>query len=291
MGANFTIQERVDFLGNKKIKPIDRSDRESIDNWNLVNLWKVRHLKKIFTNKADLIRDKLGLPDLKPSDDIKKGAVFGQKLLYIGVMSDYLYKHPNVAKKLEKMIYTHFLVPFDWSYNFYPFVEYFILYEKITHKKIKPNPLLLNLILTRKKELGRNRYTKSDIEFLKQRARVLIGATDKRSTKKQHEQIKIIELILKTRISKERPPRHLALKFLCFDIFNDLSKDKNVYLSKDENKYNQYLKAFAPELVDSYNDFFKHEISANFNKPLNEKQAYLALKRYHPEYKNVLKLK
>ncbi len=291
MDANFTIRERAEFLGNKKIKPIDRSDRESIDNWNLVNLWKVRHFVKIFTDKAYLIRTKLNLPDLKVSEDITKGAVFGQKRLYIGVRSIYLDKHPDMAKKLEKMIYTYFLKPFNWSYNFYPFIEYFVLYEKRTHERIKPNPLLLNLILTKKTELGRNKYTKSDIEFLKQRARVLIGATSERSTKKQSEDIKIIEMLLRVRLDKEKPPRHLAFKALCFDVFNDINKDKSIYLTKNEKQYNQYLKAFSPELVDLYNDLFKYEISAGIKKPLTEKQAYMALKRYHSEYKNILKLK
>lgn len=288
-GSRFTIFERSEFLDNDKIKPIVRRDRRLIDNLNLETLWCVKAFRECFIKKAEKVRSVLNLPYIDPDTDIE-GLPFGPKLLYIGTNSKFLRYNPNIAQMLEKLIYSNFLVPFKWSYNFYPFVEYFVLYQKRTTEVIQPNPLQLNLTLLRRKELGRNKYTKSDIQFLKQRLRILIKATNKRSSKSQASKIKIVEAFLNMQKSDERPPRNPVLKMLCFDVFNTMSKITSEYVPWDEKQYAQFLKMKVPDLIDSYEEFFKPELNTGYRKMITDNEAYFALKRYHSEYLSISKL-
>lgn len=290
-GPRFTILQRSQLLGNDKIKPIERRDRFLIDNWKLESSWIVNSFRNSFKEKADRVRLLLNIPHLDYDEDIRsKSLIFVPKNLNVGTNSHYLVKHPQVAKSIEKLIYTNFLLPLGWSYNFYPFIEYFILYGKRTTLPIRPNPLQLDLILNKHKELGRNTYTKSDIQFLKQQARLLIGATHKRSSKSHTHKVEMIELLLKSKPSSERPPRNPVLKILCLDIYNGMSKNKSEYLHWEEKQYDQFLKAKVPDLVDSYEAYFKIEIDSRYQKPITDKEAYLALRRYYPEYKKLVSL-
>jgi hypothetical protein len=287
--SGFTILQHAQLLGNDKIKPIERHDRFQIDNWKLETSWIVDSFRERFTKEVQKVAEILDLPVLNPENDIcSKTNTFIPKVTHVSVNSHFLSTNLRTAKDLEKLIYTNFLLPLGWSYNFYPFVEYFILYRKRTKQPVLPNPLQLPLILGSKKELVRNTYTKSDISFLKQEARILTGATKTRSTKADAHKSQMFELFLKIKASKERPPRNPALKALCFDIYNTMSKDKATYLAKDEQQYNQFLMAKTPDLVDSYESFFKLEINAKYKNNLTDKKAYLALKRYHVEYKNMI---
>lgn len=287
-GPRFTILQRAQLLENTKIQPIDRKDRYFIDNWKLETLWTSEGFRKNFIARVGLVQNLLKIPHLALEQDLlSKRSVFVPKRLHMGVNSLYLYQYAENANRLEKLIYVNFLVPFNWSYNFYPFIEYFILYGKRTNISITPNPKQLELILSKHKELGRNSYTKSDIKFLLQQVRLILGAANIRSTKRMTEKVHAIEPILQAKLSDERPPRNPVLKILCFDIYNYMPTDAKDYLSDDEKKYDQFLKAQVPNLVDSYNDFFERETESKYKKPLSDKQAYLALRRYYSEYKKI----
>lgn len=285
---SFSILQRVELLGNKKIKPVNRRDRFLIDNWKLETAWAVSGFRKNFEERAALVKNLLNLPNLDSAQDVRsKTSTFVPKRLHVGVNSSFLAQYPKVAEKLDKLVHTHFLVPYEWSYNFYPFIEYFILYGKRSIDPIKPNPKQLDLILHKHKELGRNEYTKSDIAFLVQQLRILIGATTTRSTKKQVYKVTLLRELLKLKRSTERPPRNPVLRILCFKVFNSMSKKRSDYLMLDEKQYDQFLKAKTPDLVDEYETFFEKEIGSGYKKTITDEEACAALRRYHPEYKKL----
>lgn len=282
---SFTILQRAQLLGNKKIKPIDRSDRFSIDNWELEKKWSIAKVRTSIMRKTENIKNILNIPKLNTSRDlISKHSCYITKECYIGVNSNYLKKNPEVAKKLEKAIHINLLLPLNWSYNFYPFLEYLVLYGRRSNEYIMPNPNQLQLILTKHKELGRNKYTKSDREYLKQQARIISGATSERSSRKQAEDTQILSLLFEISPSDKRPPRNTVLAILCFRLFNTMSTKREEYLDPLEKQYNQYLKLMVPELIVTYNHIYKTEIKNNLIKKINTNEAYSALLRYHHEY-------
>lgn len=282
---SFSILQRAELLGNKKIKPVNRRDRFLIDNLNLETQWTIKKVRENIVSKARAIRQVLDLPTLNTSRDLRsKSTAFITKDFYVGVNSSYLKKNPDIALKIERAIYTNVLVPMRWSYNFYPFIEYLVLYERRVRESIKPNPKVLELILHKHKELGRNKYTKSDKDYIKQQVRILVGATDARSTRKMMRKVEAISSLLDACSSDERPPRNSVLRILCFNMFNTLSKDRNAYLEPEEKQYHQYLKLMVKELIVVHSRFYKNEIRGHFVKKLTRGEAYSALLRYHHEY-------
>jgi hypothetical protein len=284
---SFTILERAHFLENDKVKPIDRLDRYWMDNWTIETLWVHDPLRQHIEQTAKDIQTELQIPTfLKPSVDIReRGAVFVPKRLYVGVNSSYLAEYPNIAKKLEKAVYRKFLFKLNLSYNFYPFFEYLVLYQNRPLDSIIPNPRVLDLIIKRPSELSRTTYTKSDRDYIQQQARILLGATQKRSNPMQAYLTNLVTGMFKEFKSLERPPRDPVIKILCFRIFNDMSTNMEDYLMEDESQRNQFLKVKTPDLVDAYEEFFAQEIKIHFREPLTEQKAYLALRRNYAEYK------
>lgn len=227
-GPRFTIKDKAFFLDNKKAKPIDRTDRAYIDNWNLTIFWSVEALRNDFAHRANKVRKLLEISDLTPKADrvqkpgSEQPSLFVPKSLYVGVNSQYLAHNPTIAQKLEKAVHNNFLIPYGWSFNYYPFVEYFILYHKPTKASILPNPKQLQLILKYHKELGRNKYTKSDIAFLKQQA--LIESSINPKNKKYTDTITLLISSLKTLKNSDRRPKNPELKLFAFFEFNKIIK-------------------------------------------------------------------
>lgn len=223
-GPRFTILDKADLLDNKKAKPIDRSNRFYIDNWNLRVFWSIWKFREDFMARAERVRQLLEIPILTPTEDrfvqsekSKRPPVFAPKSLYIGVNSEFLRNDPIIAKKIEKAIYNNFLVPYNWSFNYYPFVEYYLLYGKPTAVPIKPNPRQFQLILKYNKELGRGRYTKCDIAFLRQQAVI-----EKIRNPKQQKRIETITTLLPILKNTDRRPKNPQLKVLAFNHFSKL---------------------------------------------------------------------
>lgn len=268
-GPRFTIKERAHFLNNKKAKPVDRSDRFNIDYWNLKIFWSVETLKKDFIARAEKVRSVLNIPELEKNADryySQEGihsSLFAPKILYIGVNSSFLRHSPETAKRLEKAIYNNFLLPYGWSFNFYPFIECYILYGQADFKCIKPNPKQFQLIMKHKKELGRNRYTKSDIAFLKQQALIEYSENPRRKR-----DIDIIANGITLLKNNDRRPKNPELKIAAFLEFNKIH---------DEDQLNR--------------KFLFNRIYSIKNEDLNpqeEKKLLSQVKKLYSEYKKVI---
>lgn len=227
-GPRFTIKDKAFFLDNKKAKPVDRSDRQQIDNWNLQIFWSAEPLRNDFIQRAEKVRKLLEIPELSTKSDrvqklgSKQPSVFASKSLYVGVNSQFLVDNPTTAQKIEKAVYNNFLMPYGWSFNYYPFVEHFILYGKATSAVLPPNPKQLQLTLKYRKELGRNRYTKSDIAFLKQQA--IIERSVNPKSKKYVDTITDLISSLKPLKNTDRRPKNPELKLFAFFEFNKIYK-------------------------------------------------------------------
>ncbi len=251
-GPRFTILDKAKLLDNKKARPVDRSDRAFIDNGNLEVFWSISSLRKGFIKKTEDIRKILGIEVLDPKDDILitklgyKGSIFVPKSLYIGVNSLFLSNEPKIAESLRKLIYSNILMSFNWSYNFYPFVEYYILYGKKPSQAIQPNPKQFQLIMKYHKELGRNTYTKSDIAFLKQQA--VIERIDRPKRLREIETIALAIDKLPKLKNTDRRSKNLNLKTIAFKAFEKIPTGTEL------NQVRQLIKKNLYEIVEEYQD-------------------------------------
>jgi hypothetical protein len=251
-GPRFTILDKAKLLDNKKARPVDRSDRAFIDNGNLEVIWSISSLRKGFIKKTEDIRKILGIEVLDPKDDILitklgyKDSIFVPKSLYIGVNSLFLSNEPKIAESLRKLIYSNILMSYNWSYNFYPFAEYYILYGKKPSQAIQPNPKQFQLIMKYHKELGRNTYTKSDIAFLKQQA--VIERIDRPKRLREIETIALAVDKLPKLKNTDRRSKNLNLKTIAFKAFEKIPTGTEL------NQVRQLIKKNLYEIVEEYQD-------------------------------------
>ncbi len=274
-GPRFTILDKARLLDNKKVRPIDRSDRAFIDNGKLEVFWSINRFRNEFIKKAEDTRKVLGIEVLDPKEDVlmtklgHKGRLFVPKRLYVGVNSSFLSKYPKTAENLRKLIYSNVLVPLNWSYNFYPFVEYYILYGKKSPVVLQPNPMQFQLIMKYHRELGRNTYTKSDIAFLKQQAVIERSENPKRI--REIETIALAVDKLPKLKNTDRRPKNLALKTATFKIFEKIpvnAKPAEIKQFMEDNLYN---------IIDEYRE--------DYNPDEDEEKVLLAnVKRLYKEY-------
>lgn len=278
-GPRFTILERAHLLENKKAKPINRTDRSFIDNGNLNIFWSIKKLRNEFIQKVEQIRGVLGIEILKVSDDIlinklgHKGALFVPKTLYIGTNSMFLRDNPKTAKNIQKLIYSNILIPLNWSFNFYPFVEHYILYGKKSNQEILPNPKQFQLILKHHRELGRNTYTKSDIAFLKQQA--IIERAIRPKKLKEIETIVLALDNISNLKNTERRPRNLAFKTAAFDVFG------RIPLQATSSEAMRFIQDNTYEVITKYNP--------NLNPNEEEEELLFAnIKKLYKEYRRFI---
>jgi hypothetical protein len=290
----FSHRERRLFFGNNKVQPIDREDRFRMDNCTAEILWSHKKLREKMVQKAKWIRElTIGLEDLSIDTDLlSKTAVFVPKRLYVGVKSSYLMNHPKIAESIEKLIYQNFLLPLGLSYDFYPFFEHLVLYGRRSSAFLIPNPNLLSLLLTKKKELGRNRYTASDRKFLTQQARLIIGATHRRSSPKQARDLHHFAFIFEALKSTKRPPRHLETKLICFFIFNDMQTDVlNMEREKGEEKRNKFLAVAAGQFLAAYYRLMGSDLGSDVETVnMSDAEAYRAVKKHYQHYKKLAEI-
>jgi hypothetical protein len=270
--------DKVKLLDNKKARPIDRSDRAFIDNDNLEVFWSINTLRKGFLKKTEDTRKVLGIDILNPAKDIlitklgHKGPLFVPKSLYVGVNSLFLRNNPKTAESLRKLIHSNILIPFNWSYNFYPFIEYYILYGKKSPEPIKPNPKQFQLILKYHRELGRNTYTKSDIAFLKQQA-VIERSENPKRLREIETIVLAVDNIIKLK-NTERRSKNLTLKTIAFKVFENIPTDT------EPSEVRQLIKENLYEIVEAYQGDDK----------LTEKQESDFISNLKMLYKEYLKL-
>ena len=199
-GHNKTIYEAV--LGYKE--GLDRTDRLKIDF--------VKHQSLIFndqfTNDVIKIAEELGIKKQNKSKDIK-GKTLILSDFYWEVNSKYvLGLTQKEQEKIERYIHKKILVKYKISFNFYPLVEYILLYRDIPFGQylfiVEPNPRMFELYTQKYPlEYVRNYHTTSDIKFFIQKLKFNLGIYSK-PTKLQSETIDFFKSLISINKNKER---------------------------------------------------------------------------------------
>ncbi len=244
-----------------------------------------------FISKCFLIRKTLGIPTLKPTEDLF-GSEYGYgpfipKNWNLGVASKYLWDNPEIDDVLHKLIYNNILVPNGWSYNFYPFVEYIILYRDIPKAIFFANPCLFELFKENPNELLRVKIATSDINFLRERARLTIV----KNTKATNEQSKKLEAINNTldilRLRRKHLPKNVAFKISAFRTFQEMGNIKaEMHIKEGDFDSNHFLKNQIEDFRLEYSRWEKSGLP--FQKKLSDKTIHNALKKLHVEYSKLL---
>lgn len=213
MEGRKTLQEVI--LGYKK--PLDRSDRFKIDlrrHYTLIS-------DTDFTDSIETLSKELKLPKLKPSTDLFSKKVVVQKDRFMSVNSKYINSLSEDQKDLiEKKIYEKILIKFKLNFNFYPLVEFLLLYgffpvEPYTFH-IMPNRNMHNLYFRYLREFIRTPHTTSDIKQFIKEAKLKYGIYSKPTTKERKHLNNIVS-VLKYNKNKERSDKNIENFFTDFN--------------------------------------------------------------------------
>jgi hypothetical protein len=186
-------------------KPVDRSDRMLIDLKRLLILLK----DKSFFNTIDNLWSKLKLPELLVQDDLQnKGLV---NLPHrVGINSKYLNSiSVDTRETIEKEVYSKVLKKYELSFNFYPFIEFYLLYHSLLKLKepispVQPNPKMYELYKKYPLEFLRNSHTTSDINFFIMKAKSAMHLHQYRADKDDLTLLRDLKTILQINKNKER---------------------------------------------------------------------------------------
>jgi hypothetical protein len=85
-----------------------------------------------------------------------------------------------LVETIEKEIYSKVLKKYELSFNFYPFIEFYLLYRSLLRLKepispIQPNPKMYDLYKKYPLEFLRNPHTTSDINFFIMKSKVAMS--------------------------------------------------------------------------------------------------------------------
>lgn len=240
MGANFTQPKlTIAEVAMGYTKPVDRSDRMLIDLKRLLILLK----DKSFFDAIDNLWSKLKLPELLVQNDLEdKGLVTLPHR--IGINSKYLNSIPvDDREKIEKEVYSKVLKKYELSFNFYPFIEFYLLYHSLLKLRepvspVQPNPKTYELYKKYPLEFLRNSHTTSDIIFFTMKAKSAMLLHKYKADKDDLELLRDLKTILKINRNKERGGNidklavwHEGLKAL------DLHKKLSGYTEPTTNKW------------------------------------------------------
>ena len=277
-----------DRSGNFKYKDvIDRKEQHNEDfvDWQLF----LTCDKKLdaFVKTCSTIRKFVGIPALNPRIDLISSnygyGPFIPKNWNLGVASQYLWDHPSLENVLHNLIYNNVLVPRGWSYNFYPIVEYLILYKDIPNATFFANPCLFELFKDNPNELLRVKISISDVNFLRERVRLFLVKNTK-ATKKQSENLEEVNNTIDILTSKRKHlPKNVAFKICAFKTFQnmgDIKAEKRIV--EDGFDSNSFLKNQIEEFRNEYERWENSGLP--FQKKVSDKTIHNALKKLHREY-------
>ncbi len=270
---------------------IDRKEQhyEDLVDWHLF----LTSDEKIeaFTKICSTVRKLAGIPVLNPKIDLIDSdygyGPFMPKNWNLGVASRYLWDHPEVEDVLHKLIYNNILVPQGWSYNFYPIVEYFILYKEPAEDTIFANPCLFELFKHNPNELLRVKISTSDINFLRERVRLFFvknTKATKEQSKKLEEANNIIDILT---LRRKHLPKNVAFKICAFRIFQNMGNVKvSERIVEGDFDSNNFLKN---QIGEFRNEYARWENSGlPYQKRISDKTIHNALKKLHREYLELL---
>lgn len=186
-------------------KPVDRSDRMLIDLKRLLVLLK----DESFFNTIDNLWSKLKLPELAVQEDLEnKGLVILPHR--VGVNSKYLNSiSVDDRDAIEKEVYSKVLKKYELSFNFYPFIEFYLLYRSLLRLRepispIQPNPKMYNLYKKYPLEFLRNPHATSDINFFIMKAKIAMSLHKYKADKDDLSLLRDLKNILQINKNKER---------------------------------------------------------------------------------------
>jgi hypothetical protein len=281
-----------DRSGNFKYKDVlDRKEqhREDFVDWQLF----LTYDEKIeaFVKTCSTIRKAIGNPVLNPNTDLM-GSNYGYgpfmpKNWNLGVASQYLWDHPELEEVLHKLIYNNVLVPQGWSYNFYPIVEYIILYKDVPKDTFFANPCLFELFKHNPNELLRVKISTSDINFLRERVRLFFVKNTK-ATKDQASKLEeannIIDILT---LRRKHLPKNVAFKICAFRVFQNMGNVKaGERIIEGDFDSNNFLKNQIEEFRNEYERWKNSGLP--FQKKVPDKTIHNALKKLHGEYLELL---
>lgn len=240
MGANFTQPKlTIAEVAMGYTKPVDRSDRMLIDLKRLLILLK----DKSFFDAIDNLWSKLELPELLVQDDLEnKGLVILPHR--VGINSKYLNSiSVDTREAIEKEVYSKVLKKYELSFNFYPFIEFYLLYHSLLKLRepispVQPNPKMYELYKKYPLEFLRNPHTTSDINFSIMKVKSAMSLHKYKADKDDLGLLRDLKTILKINRNKERGGNinklavwHEGLKAL------DLHKKLSGYTEPTTNKW------------------------------------------------------
>lgn len=186
-------------------KPVNRSDRMLIDLKRLLVLLK----DESFFNTIDNLRAKLKLPVLSVQKDLENKGL-ATMTHRVGVNSKYLNSISVDARDaIEKEVYSKVLKKYELSFNFYPFIEFYLLYHSLLKlnepvSPVQPNPKMYELYKKYPLEFLRNPHTTSDINFFIMKAKTAMSLHQYRADKDDLALLRDLKTILGINRNKER---------------------------------------------------------------------------------------
>lgn len=285
------IPVRKEDFGHKWV--FDRHERhlEDLVEWEIFQTQEKKMLDLL--SIVALIRNLAKIPSLKPQKDLISVNEHGYgpyvpKSYSLGVLSHYLWKNKGVEDLLHKLIRTNILVPYRWSYNFYPVIEYMVLYGKLpSNEYFYANPMLFELFKDRPKELLRTGISTSDIRFLRERLRRFC-ISGKKATK---EGVKILEryneMIDVISLRRQHLPKNIAFKICAFRLFREVSVSrKQEQIVEGDFNSDHFIKNQIEDFKTLYSEW--SDSGFPYNPHLTDKSIHNALKKLHSEYKELL---
>lgn len=262
---------------------IDREDRYQIDAKRLailLNDW------RSFVDVVEKVRNTLNLQKLISSQDTANPPIKLFKIRY-GVNSKFLQSlNAPDNENIEAYIYKNIMIKFGLSFNFYPFIEWFLLYDKLLPLDLLPgpNPNMVNLYIKYPKEFARNYHTTSDKKYFIKETKRLIGILGK-PTKEQALFLKEIKDNLSINKNRERRPKDWE------QIKNALKSIKMHGTSYDINEYGKMTyERMAGDIIKNF-DCFENLPEKELDK-LQKKEQYKlqkAMDRIKKSQNNYLK--
>lgn len=262
---------------------IDREDRYQIDAKRLailLNDW------RSFVDVVEKVRNTLNLQILISSQDAANPPIKLFKTRY-GVNSKFLQSLTDVGReRIETNIYKDILIKFGLNFNFYPFAEWYLLYDELLPLDLLPgpNPNMVNLYIKYPEEFARNYHTTSDKKCFIKETKRLIGILGK-PTKEQALFLKEIKDNLSINKNQERRPKDWG------QVKNALKSIKIHGTSYDINEYGKMTyERMAGDIIKNF-DCFENLPEKELDK-LQKKEQYKlqkAMDRIKKSQNNYLK--
>ena len=280
--------------GNWKSRHVlDRKDIHKEDWVDWLIFLTLEDKRKALGMKLFEIKTTLGIPNLDPTIDCMAAETgYGPFMLRehwgLRPYSHFILDDDFEADALHKLIYNNILIPYRWSYNFYPFLEYIVLYGEEPTTPMYANPNLFLLYKENWRELCRTPQSMSDINFLREQTRLHILGDRKQANDKESKVLefhnRFFDLLAN---AKKTSPKNIAFKICAFRVFRDMQPSLELEREKDaEYDSDHFLKNQISIFKEYYKEWKDHPFYTESN--LSDESIHNRLKKQYREYKKLL---